>query len=162
MSRILSLGNLRLARLLYQEGAELRPSLSFFVPSQQSVSPLYLAVLSRSRPLVDFVLQYCIEDIDKVGPNGNRPLHNATESEALEVLATLLEHGADMCKPNMHNMLPIEHAINSPLRDRETVIRMLCKYIQPEQKFVDINQFHRYWPWMSHSQPQTLKYLKQA
>lgn len=158
-------GNLELVQLLVDKGAELQSSGAIYTPSQIAVSPLYLAISSGCREIVEFVLENSIDLIDQEGPNGNSPVHEAIELGLQDILFSLVEHGADVTKPDRNGLLPIGLAIGPNRRFLDQHSLNMCQTLSRRtpvaQQFVHDQRFQYYWPWMASFQPATMEYLKQ-
>lgn len=158
-------GNVKMAQLLEQYGALLgtpKPT------SQSIVHSLRLAILSRSRAMVQFVLDHGTEGINERDPFGQPPLHAAISASASEIVSMLLERGASVTEKNKEGRTPMELAICASsigaAPDSEDASMQMCKvlsqYTPAGAEIVTSSFFYFNLLWMVRFRPKTLMQLK--
>ena len=99
-------------------------------PSPPEGTPLYYATLCGFRDLAEHLITVYPRDINARGGCHATPLHAAVVKGNVDIVALLLEHGADMCTWNWDNWSPLDEAAR---RGRLDVIRLLLHH------HVDVN-----------------------
>lgn len=124
-------GNMTMAQLLLNHGAKLQNSAFPSDTSTQIVSPLRIAIQSKSREMVNFVLKYRPQDINGSGRVGeDPPLHEAIALGADEVVEVLLKNGANGLCENRRGQSPLEAAITAPMwRVSDGQCRSICEHV---------------------------------
>jgi hypothetical protein len=84
-------GNIELVRTLERHGVVMEPSRY----ASQMITPLRMAIQSKSKPTLEYVLQKHQKDLQQGEFAIYSPLHDAIEGGSLEVLSLLLEAGAN-------------------------------------------------------------------
>jgi len=99
-------------------------------PSPPAGTPLYYATLCGFRELVEHLIITYPRDINARGGFHNTPLNAAINKGNIDIVALLLEHGADTATWNRDNRSPLDQAA---VRGRLDVIRLLLYH------HVDVN-----------------------
>jgi len=95
-------------------------------PSQPEGTPLYYATLCGFRDLVERLIITCPRGINAGGGYHSTPLHAAVIKGNIDIVALLLEHGADMAAWDRRNLTPLDEAA---YRGRLDVIKLfLCHH----------------------------------
>jgi hypothetical protein len=153
-------GNIELVRTLEGHGVVMRPSRY----ALQLITPLRMAIQSKSKPTLEYVLQKHKQELRQAGLAPYSPLHDAIEGGSLEVLSLLLEAGASGIALDDRGRLPVEVAITAPSwRVSDATCSLMCMMIikhEPSmQSFLESAKFQLYRPVLSMQRPQTLGML---
>ena len=103
LHKVVSRGDVELARLLLEQGAD--PN----ARDDLGCTPLHEAALTRSVELASLLLAHGAD------PNAednweNTPLHDAARARAVNIVRLLLDHGADPNRYNVHDETPLAMA----------------------------------------------------
>ena len=67
-------------------------------------------------------------DVNARGPNGQTPLHEASENVMLEAVRLLLEHGADVEAKDNHGQTALQFAAFAARHGYDEVVKLLREY----------------------------------
>jgi hypothetical protein len=153
--------------MLLDHGVKLEPATFSMVQPPQQVTPLRIALQSKSSSTVEFVLRYRPQDLHEHQDLYNDPvLYEAIDMGAVDVLRVLLKAGANVHLTNRRDLSLIEAALNSPIwRVSGEKCRDICRLILEHTPI-------RSWSLRLHNcsalmkvqpagwRPETVKYLK--
>jgi ankyrin repeat protein len=153
-------GNVELVQILERHGVVMGPSRY----ASQSITPLRMAIQSKSKPTLEYVLQKHQQDLYHDKLTAYSPLHDAIEGGSPEVLSLLLEAGASCSALDDRGRLPIEAAIMAPswrVPDAtcSQMCRMLIRHEPSMRSFLQSEKFQLYRPVLKACRPQTLGML---
>ena len=115
----------------FDRGVKMHSSIFLLNDQQQIVSPLRIAIQSRSKSMVDSVLKHRPQDLDgSIGFNKVSPLHEAIALAASDVVKALLEAGANPLCEDKRGLSPLEAAVMAPSwRVSDAQSGAMCKAI---------------------------------